>query len=264
MIGIYKVQNLVNNKIYIGQSRDIKERWTAHRSRPFNSNCADYNKPLYQAIRKYGLNNFSFEVIELCSIDKLKERENYWINFFKSYNKEKGYNLLLNSSQNYTTLNEEKAKSIQNELLNSTISQMELSKKYNVPQMAISQINTGKIWIDEKLNYPLRGRKFVAFNEQTKNIKNVKYYSNCYCERCNKKISHGAKMCNECFAISERKVERPFRDELKRLIRIKSFVQIGKMFGVSDNAVRKWCKSYKLPHKKKEINEISDEDWNLI
>ena len=35
-------------------------------------------------------------------------------------------------------------------------------------------------------------------------------------------------------------------------------------FGISDNAIRKWCDSYDLPRKKKDIKEISDEDWNLI
>jgi uncharacterized protein YjcR len=48
----------------------------------------------------------------------------------------------------------------------------------------------------------------------------------------------------------KRCVERPNRDELKQLIRTLPFTKIGKMFGVSDNAIRKWCNAYNLPRKK--------------
>lgn len=61
-----------------------------------------------------------------------------------------------------------------------------------------------------------------------------------------------------------RTVKRPSRDELKQLIRTKSFLQIGKMYGVSDNAIRKWCDFEKLPRKKNEINKYTDEEWALI
>ena len=65
MIGIYKIENLVNGKCYIGQSKYIEKRWTDHKSNAFNSIQKDqYKYPLYRAIRKYGLENFSFEVIE--------------------------------------------------------------------------------------------------------------------------------------------------------------------------------------------------------
>ena len=63
---------------------------------------------------------------------------------------------------------------------------------------------------------------------------------------------------------AQRKVLLPTRDELKELIRHKPFTQIGKDFGVSDNAVRKWCKTYELPYKSSEIKKFSDEEWLKI
>lgn len=54
------------------------------------------------------------------------------------------------------------------------------------------------------------------------------------------------------------------REELKKLIRTTSFTQIGKQFGVSDNAIRKWCDKYNLPRKVSDIKKISDKDWELI
>lgn len=87
MIGIYKITNLINNKIYIGLSTDIRRRWEQHRNR---SRDLKYQTHLYCAIRKYGLQNFKFEVIEECDKDCLQEREKYWIAYYDSYNN--GYN----------------------------------------------------------------------------------------------------------------------------------------------------------------------------
>lgn len=54
------------------------------------------------------------------------------------------------------------------------------------------------------------------------------------------------------------------REELKKLIRITPFIQIGKQFGVTDNAIRKWCDKYKLPRKASEIHKFTDEEWKDI
>ncbi|MCP4320253.1 MAG: hypothetical protein GY787_00020 [Alteromonadales bacterium] len=52
---------------------------------------------------------------------------------------------------------------------------------------------------------------------------------------------------------SERKVERPLKEQLLVLIKTKPILQIGKQYGVSDNSIRKWCKFYDLPYRKKDI-----------
>lgn len=54
------------------------------------------------------------------------------------------------------------------------------------------------------------------------------------------------------------------RDELKDLIRRLSFTDIGRLYGVSDNAIRKWCDSYNLPRRKKDILLYSDTDWQQV
>ena len=54
------------------------------------------------------------------------------------------------------------------------------------------------------------------------------------------------------------------REELKNLIRIFPFVEIGKQFNVSDNAIRKWCKLFSLPFKKEEIKKYTDKEWELL
>lgn len=87
MIGIYKIENKINHHIYIGQSSNIYERWTNHK---WVANKGKDNTTLYQALRKYGIENFSFEIIEECSLEELNEKEIYWISYYDSYNN--GYN----------------------------------------------------------------------------------------------------------------------------------------------------------------------------
>ena len=93
MIGIYKIENLINGKVYIGQSIDIKDRWHRHKlyaKKQYSNDGKRYYQHLYNAMRKYGLNNFSFEVLEETSEEELDDKEKYWIEYYNSY--ETGYN----------------------------------------------------------------------------------------------------------------------------------------------------------------------------
>ena len=76
--GIYKIENKLNGKIYIGKSVNILERFNTHKRNAFNTKSLEYDKVLYKAFRKYGIENFDFEIIEEC-IDKdfLNAREIY-------------------------------------------------------------------------------------------------------------------------------------------------------------------------------------------
>lgn len=89
--GIYCIENLINHKKYVGLSKDILKRWADHRNKSINSlRDDDLKKPLYMAIKKHGLENFSFYILEECKEEFLKEREIYWIEKLKSY--DNGYN----------------------------------------------------------------------------------------------------------------------------------------------------------------------------
>lgn len=95
MIGIYKFTNKINQHIYIGQSIDLQQRKNAHYSAAFNPNANDYNSQFHQAIRKYGIDNFDYEVIvEISPLEYtpqiLNELERYFIQYYNSY--QNGYN----------------------------------------------------------------------------------------------------------------------------------------------------------------------------
>ena len=81
--GIYKIQNKINNMIYIGQSIDILYRFKAHKK-------SYDNLAIHKAMQEYGIENFTFEIVEECSREKLDEREKYWISYYDSYRN--GYN----------------------------------------------------------------------------------------------------------------------------------------------------------------------------
>ena len=100
MIGIYKIENQINGKVYIGQSINIARRWKEHRSRANNNDT-----PLYRAINKYGLENFTFEILEECSVSELNEKEIYWIKYYNSTNRNIGYNLTTGGNGGNTYLN---------------------------------------------------------------------------------------------------------------------------------------------------------------
>ena len=89
---IYKITNLINGKIYIGKTTSsIEERWKEHIHSINRDNIK--NRPLYKAINRYGIKNFSIEKIEEVQVDILNEREIYWINFYDSF--KTGYNATL-------------------------------------------------------------------------------------------------------------------------------------------------------------------------
>ena len=85
-----------------------------------------------------------------------------------------------------------------------------------------------------------------------------------FCSICSEPVSRKGCKCPRCSKIAQRTVERPNREELKNLIRTSSFVQIGKQYNVSCNAIRKWCKLEGLPFRKRDIKTYSNTEWNNI
>lgn len=86
--GIYRIENLINHKSYIGQSVDIYERWRDHKWAL--NNKRHNNSHLVRAWYKYGPDSFEFTIIETCNEDKLNEREIYWVAYYDAYYN--GYN----------------------------------------------------------------------------------------------------------------------------------------------------------------------------
>lgn len=89
---IYLITNKINNKKYVGKTTaTIEKRWLEHIADSKKEKCEI--RPLYRALRKYGIDNFFIKEIEKCDIKDLSKREQYWIQYYNTY--ENGYNATL-------------------------------------------------------------------------------------------------------------------------------------------------------------------------
>ena len=82
-IGIYKITNIKNQMCYVGQSVNIADRFKQHIKRGLGAETPTQNK-LYLAMKNFGVENFTFEIIEECEKNKLNEREQFWQNFYQA------------------------------------------------------------------------------------------------------------------------------------------------------------------------------------
>jgi hypothetical protein len=201
----------------------------------------NYNYPLYRAMRKYGIENFTFEVLCECSATELNKKETYYIEYYNSLYD--GYNQTNGGDSGYSAHQLEYSQNIKYDLLNTSLTYDDLVEKYNISKQSLSAINNGRVFKDDKLSYPLRDFSSKEF----------------YCIDCGVKISSGCKYCISCAHYHQRIVERPNAKELAQEIVETNFCAVGRKYGVSDNAIRKWCKSYGLPTKKQDLEKWLEE-----
>lgn len=158
MAFIYKITNDINQKVYIGKtSFTIEKRWQEH--------CRDSKKewffekrPLYSAMKKYGIEHFHIEQIEECEEENASNREQYWIGYYKGY--EEGYNAT-RGGDGKISLNYDEIIS----LLQSGEYPIDIANKLNCSCDSIRQIAVlYNIPIKNKSNDMLRGEKKRAIN----------------------------------------------------------------------------------------------------
>lgn len=100
-IGIYCFTNKINGKKYVGQSKQLNRRYHMHITDALNPDKAKRDTSIFHAaIRKYGIENFDYEILEECEISQLNEKEQYWIQKLHSYVLENGYNLTIGGNNN--------------------------------------------------------------------------------------------------------------------------------------------------------------------
>lgn len=210
MVGIYKITNTIDGKSYIGQSINIVDRWRKEIYASQQPDNKSYNTPLSRAFRKYGVDNFRFEVIEECDSTTLNEREQYWAGYYQTYIPY-GYNVAIcgGTFTHFVKLNQQILQQIRNDLINTTDTLQVIAQRYQVHPNTVTAINTGKSWTDPTLTYPLRMTKKVV-TEKPVNI-------------------------------------YPTREELVLLLQqTQNQTQIGRMYGVTHSSVGKWIKKFNI------------------
>lgn len=238
LCGIYKITNKINGHAYIGQSINITRRWRDHKNRYLKD-----DNSLYKAFSKYGLENFDFIVVEECEPDKLNEREKYYIEYYNTFFD--GYNETIGGENTHTSsIEPEYVNQVRWDLANTLLTGVQIGIKYNISDQTVSDINRGKVWHKEDIVYPIREQSsFIKVkSEQQKSI-----------------------TANLCCKYSENKKpsKKPSLDILVKEIYNSSFTAVGRKYGVTDNAVKKWCKSYGIPYKIKEFRQWYEEQNNI-
>jgi predicted GIY-YIG superfamily endonuclease len=89
--GIYLITNTVNGKVYVGQSINLQGRLWSHLSKLRKG--THHNRHLLAAVKKYGIEKFTFEVLCECSVEELDQKEQRYLDLLKSYDREIGYNV---------------------------------------------------------------------------------------------------------------------------------------------------------------------------
>jgi group I intron endonuclease len=159
--GIYYIVCNITLKGYVGQARNIKNRIKQHLYSSISQDRKDYDVPFHAAIRKYGVENFTLTVLEICDESALNDREQYWIKELNTYIHAKdksGYNVTEGGkhSVHRTKLTPNALTQIYQLLKENVLTYEEIAIKFNVCTGTIKKINAGKLCYTNTLNYPLR------------------------------------------------------------------------------------------------------------
>lgn len=174
MIGIYKYTNKINNKSYIGQSVNIERRKKQHISSSYYTKSNTYNTVFHSAIRKYGPENFNFEILVICSVDELDKLEKFYI---KEYNTmvPNGYNMTPggeNARSQNCMFSIEDIENIIFELETTYDKAEDIANRWGCSASLIKKISYGEEYRLENKEYPIRSKE--------KNAEIVKRHNNMF------------------------------------------------------------------------------------
>ena len=236
---IYKITNKINGKVYIGQTaKTIEERFQAHLAKARQHT----NRYLYDAMNKYGYDNFIITEIEQCNNNKLDEREIYWIAYYKSNNKKYGYNMTAGGGGGDTWTNNPNKKEISKKL-----SQAQKGKKHQMStewKQKITQMNKEEKTISvNKDDLKKDIKNFMSIEDICKkyNLSRKTFYNKCKdffnatpTEIRGDKLTHTNTMKIE---LDIKKIEQYIKEE-------KTLKEMAKLLNVSPETVRRTIIKY--------------------
>lgn len=164
MIGIYKWTNIINNKSYIGKSVNIESRTSAHLIRSQDKNSNEYNSIFHQALRKYGIENFTFTILKTCDQESLNYWEEYYIKELKTQ-VPNGYNVASGGQGGFgphMKFSKEDIIKIIEDLRNTNLFSTDIAKKRGCSASLIKKINYGHEYRIDNEIYPIRSEEQSA------------------------------------------------------------------------------------------------------
>ena len=190
MTYIYKFTNKINGHCYIGQTNNLQKRYNGHKSEAFNEKASGYWLPFHCAIRKYGIENFNYEILEEIADGEnqkfIDEREKYFIAYYHSLKDENGYNVTIGGEgcpkpplsyeeklERSKLFTKEEIQDIQKRLLNDE--EYDDIEKIYFPKLKrtfLVNINTGTNFYNPDFKYPLKKNAKSKFSQ--KEIREIK------------------------------------------------------------------------------------------
>ena len=160
---IYKIVNKINGHIYIGQTNNIERRFSDH----ITGTGDNKYSLIHRAIKKYGANNFTFEV--LGWFEDYNEKEQYYIDLYRcrapyGYNIQDGGNdppHYSGEKNSFAKISEETARKVQEQALNWLIPRPTIVHENKITFDIFRHINEGDSWHRDDLVYPLRPNETV-------------------------------------------------------------------------------------------------------
>lgn len=186
--GIYKITNLINNKIYVGSTNNFTYRKYSHKNKKNNT-------VISRAIHKYGWDNFTFDILEYCDSKFLAIRENYYFDLLQPFIDNNGYNILRTATDNGW--------------LGHTHTE-ETKRKMSESRMGLVPWNKGKTGLqkmckEEKL---LRSKKYTGEGNP--------FYGKTHTKETKKKLSDHAKMRDmSCYNKQVVQIDKITLEEIK-------------------------------------------------
>lgn len=178
MIGIYKIENIINGRLYIGSSIDINKRIKRHKNDLIKNK--HINVYLQRDFNKYGMDCYNFECVEICDINNIRDIEQKYLDNIFSCEKfnEKYYNISRSSSGGDNLSNNPNKLEIIEKIKNGTILRYEMEsiedkKKRSNNLVGEKNPNYGKKWSDEKRNRMSFQRKGIPSNRKGKSYEEI-------------------------------------------------------------------------------------------
>lgn len=255
MYYIYCYTNKINNHKYIGQTNNIERRKREHKCSTLNPNREDYNLLFHKKLREYGIENFTFEILEeIDSNDNnlINEREIYWIKELNSFVRNGGYNLTFGGegTRIERKISNKEAEEIKI-LLENGFSTTEICNKYQIINSYLSMINNGIYFYDKNRTYPIH--KYYKTDQDYEELINLLKYSELSLKQISdklnigystiKKINQGTLrkgLCNE-YPVRNKSVYQMRADRVKELLLNSSYSEAEIMLetGVSQETIRR-------------------------
>lgn len=259
MYAIYKITNLVNNKLYIGKARHVKHRWYKHLSAARTKKLNDYFY-LHRAINKYGGHNFIIETIAMCENEEgALSAETFYIKLYNTQNRDIGYNLTSggDGASGYKCSEETKAK----------ISKANKGRKHSIEtRKRMGDAHRGSKRTEEtKKKMRISRAKQAPMTDEIRNKISEAHKGKILTEEHKTKISKNNK--------SKILTEENVLNIIQLINNNKPLVEIGKQFNISEGTVSgiksgtKWKRFFylvKVPNRKKIILPPYDELLKMV